>query len=142
MSVSGKGPYDQPYWADMRRSTKLLALYERDGGICQLCGRPVSVNGANGATIDHIIPRSKGGVDYPSNWQLAHIRCNSTKHTSTTAEFRAEMAKKINEAQSKFAEIVEIMAMPNKSSMAYWQRMYRARERELDAILRRYALKE
>jgi 5-methylcytosine-specific restriction endonuclease McrA len=31
------------------------------------------------ATIDHIKPRSKGGVDRPDNLQLAHARCNKIK---------------------------------------------------------------
>jgi len=32
-----------------------------------------------GATIDHIIPLSKGGLHMMSNCQLAHRRCNSYK---------------------------------------------------------------
>ena len=31
------------------------------------------------ATIDHIIPRSKGGGDEIENLQLAHARCNKIK---------------------------------------------------------------
>ena len=31
------------------------------------------------ATIDHVIPRSKGGTDRPDNLQLAHARCNKIK---------------------------------------------------------------
>jgi len=31
------------------------------------------------ATLDHIIPRSKGGSDAAENLQLAHARCNKIK---------------------------------------------------------------
>lgn len=38
------------------------------------------------ATIDHIIPLSKGGRDEPANVQLAHLLCNCKKHTSAVGE--------------------------------------------------------
>lgn len=45
----------------------------RDGGICWLCGRP-------GATsVDHVVPRSKGGGHADANLRAAHITCNSRK---------------------------------------------------------------
>ena len=31
------------------------------------------------ATVDHIIPKSKGGADTPDTLQLAHARCNKIK---------------------------------------------------------------
>ena len=31
------------------------------------------------ATVDHIVPKSKGGSDHPDNLQLAHARCNKIK---------------------------------------------------------------
>lgn len=35
------------------------------------------------ATIDHIIPRSKGGTDAPENLQLVHAICNKIKGNKT-----------------------------------------------------------
>jgi len=35
------------------------------------------------ATMDHIIPRSKGGPDTPENLQLAHATCNKIKGNRT-----------------------------------------------------------
>lgn len=48
---------------------------ERDAGVCQICGRPIEGHG----TIDHIVPKSKGGTNELSNLQLAHERCNQRK---------------------------------------------------------------
>lgn len=59
------------------------AIYERDVWKCQLCGKrvgkkfPPSHNRA--PSLDHIVPRSLGGSDDPSNLQLAHRICNSRK---------------------------------------------------------------
>ena len=35
---------------------------------------------APAASIDHILPRSRGGTDDDSNLQIAHLRCNLLKH--------------------------------------------------------------
>ncbi len=32
------------------------------------------------ASIDHIVPRSRGGADDDGNLQIAHLRCNLLKH--------------------------------------------------------------
>lgn len=67
------------------------AIYERDDWTCQLCsgqvedGLPPSDIWA--ATLDHIIPRSRGGGDEDENLQLAHRWCNSKKSDRT--EFAA-----------------------------------------------------
>lgn len=59
------------------------ALYERDKGICGICGLPVHedkfVDNSWGGTVDHIIPVSVGGAHGMSNCQLAHRICNSLK---------------------------------------------------------------
>jgi 5-methylcytosine-specific restriction endonuclease McrA len=52
------------------------ALYERDGGVCQICMTEVP---RGLATIDHIIPLSRGGGHTYDNTQIAHRVCNSKK---------------------------------------------------------------
>lgn len=59
-----------------------LRLYERDGYVCQICGAPVEVtadpcSGDWAPTLDHIVPRSRGGHDGDSNLRTAHRWCNS-----------------------------------------------------------------
>lgn len=47
-------------------------ILERDNHICYYCGKP-------GDTIDHIIPRSKGGYSTPKNCVCACYNCNREK---------------------------------------------------------------
>ena len=35
------------------------------------------------ATLDHIVPLSKGGADRLDNWQLTHAHCNKIKVNRT-----------------------------------------------------------
>lgn len=61
----------------------LQKVYERDNGICKICGNPVNMNvdplDNEYGSIDHIIPLSKGGTHQWKNVQLAHRICNSIK---------------------------------------------------------------
>lgn len=65
-------------------------IYERDGGICQLCGKKVRMQikwpDQTCGSIDHIIPLSIGGTHEPKNVQLAHHICNSFKGNRAMGE--------------------------------------------------------
>lgn len=63
---------------------KRIRIAERDGWICQLCKRPI--HGINALSIDHKIPRSKGGGDGLSNLQAAHKNCNGIKASDEQRE--------------------------------------------------------
>lgn len=64
-----------------------LAIYARDGATCQLCLEPVDLTLSPGdiwsATLDHIVPQSKGGTHEPENLRLAHLWCNSVRGDET-----------------------------------------------------------
>jgi hypothetical protein len=53
---------------------------ERDDWICWLCGGGIDPDAPVGspasATIDHVIPRSRGGANEETNVRPAHRRCN------------------------------------------------------------------
>lgn len=68
----------------------LEKLYERDGGVCYICGRKcdwcdivrksgVAIAGDNYPSIEHVKPISKGGLHTWSNVKLACRKCNSEK---------------------------------------------------------------
>lgn len=55
-------------------------LYRRDHGVCQYCGSTRQL------TIDHVIPRSKGGKSTWTNLVTACNRCNVLKGNKTPEE--------------------------------------------------------
>lgn len=62
-------------------------IAERDGWRCQLCRKMVNKRlkypHPMCASIDHIVPISKGGTDVRVNVQLAHLVCNVSKGNRT-----------------------------------------------------------
>lgn len=58
-------------------------LAARDGLACGICGHVVDTAAMHPdpmrASVDHVIPRSRGGSDEPDNFQLAHLWCNQVK---------------------------------------------------------------
>ncbi len=62
-------------------------VFRRDKWICGICGTAVSqLNDRNLidiASLDHIIPISKGGEHSYANTQLAHLSCNLSKGAKT-----------------------------------------------------------
>lgn len=67
--------------ANPKISVELIA--RRDNYICHLCDEPVDMDVPRterlGATLDHIKPLSKGGLDTMENVALAHWICNVKK---------------------------------------------------------------
>lgn len=67
-------------------------IYARDGYTCQLCGRKVNMNlvypHPKSASLDHILPLSKGGTHEPKNVQLAHRICNMRKKNTGADQLR------------------------------------------------------
>lgn len=59
-------------------------VYERDNGVCGLCGR-ADVDPCD-FHVDHIIPISRGGEHSYANVQLAHPACNLRKHARLPGE--------------------------------------------------------
>jgi len=68
-------------------------IAERDGYRCGLCRRKVDMTlrrpNLRSASIDHIVPLSKGGDDTRANVQLAHLDCNIKK--SNAVEYAQQL---------------------------------------------------
>lgn len=69
------------------RGTRITRLMSRDGTGCMLCGGPLDrklpPESPCYITIDHILPKSKGGPDDFENYQLAHRECNERRGNDT-----------------------------------------------------------
>ena len=70
----------------------VLRVYEeniRQYGVltCYLCGKPI-IGGdtLRGKSLEHLTPLSRGGTNTCENLGIAHISCNSKKHTKTMSE--------------------------------------------------------
>lgn len=73
----------------------LTKLYQRDKGLCYLCGKPCDWNdqswneqgiflaGDNYPSIDHVVPLARGGKHEWNNVKLAHRICNAKKWAKT-----------------------------------------------------------
>ena len=66
-----------------------VEVFERDDWLCGLCGAQVDKDlvwpDPMSASLDHIIPLSRGGAHKLDNVQLAHLACNIRKNNQVTA---------------------------------------------------------
>lgn len=66
------------------------ALVARDGAACSLCGSLVDLSLAYpdpmSRSVDHVVPRSRGGADDFSNYALSHLKCNVRKNNRPPTE--------------------------------------------------------
>ena len=76
----------------------IKTIYRAYRGRCAICGLPVpsTTEPANqwAATVDHVVPISKGGIHSRTNCQLAHRLCNSLK-LDTEEDFRIDWKLKL-----------------------------------------------
>lgn len=60
-----------------------IKILERDNWTCQICGAGISLEAkrytAGWATVDHIVPISKGGNNDDANLRAACWKCNASK---------------------------------------------------------------
>lgn len=69
----------------------LRAVWQRDGGICQYTGKPLT---PSEGSIDHVIPRARGGRTTWENCVLADRKINNRKADKTPAEAGLALKKK------------------------------------------------
>ncbi len=63
-------------------------ILRRDGHRCQYCGR-----GDVALTVDHVIPRARGGEDTWENLVCACVHCNNSKGDRTPAESHLKLLR-------------------------------------------------
>lgn len=65
-------------------TTTRKMLYNKYDGVCQLCGKKLTLKEM---TLDHIVPLACGGIDDVSNIQIACKQCNWLKADSLPEDF-------------------------------------------------------
>jgi len=90
-------------------------IFERDKNTCQYCGRRMP---RSEVTIDHVIPRSRGGIDSWENLVLACVDCNVKKGNRTPAEARMPLIRK----PVKPSWLPQLGARVPASQLGTWQR--------------------
>ncbi len=93
--VRRRVPPRSPEWPAIKR-----VVLERDGWECQRCGILCSptksklATRGRWATVDHIVPRSRGGWDDPVNLQTLCYSCNEIKGEKIV-DYRADVALRL-----------------------------------------------
>ena len=84
-------------------SMKRLRIYMRDKYRCQYCGEKKT---AGELTLDHILPRSRGGDNSPVNVVTACVACNNRKGDRTPAEARMPLLTSQSALRVKLERVV------------------------------------
>jgi 5-methylcytosine-specific restriction endonuclease McrA len=64
-------------------------ILRRDGHRCQYCGKTETM-----LTVDHVIPKAKGGTDSWENLVAACVHCNNKKGDQTLSEAKMTLLRK------------------------------------------------
>lgn len=72
---------ESPAWTAVSKAVR-QRIYERDGFACIYCTSTTQLS------IDHVLPRSRGGTNNEDNLATACRRCNSSKGSRTLKEWR------------------------------------------------------
>jgi len=108
--------YSRPRVVFTRRN-----LFRRDRNACQYCGRRCSTEDLS---IDHVVPRSRGGLATWENCVVACLRCNARKGSRSLVESGMALLRKPVEPPPQMA--FSLPARRHKSSWdqfvseAYW----------------------
>ena len=94
--------FEQERSNHMPNTTILVRLYENQNHCCSYCGRntilPSDLKDSDDkllmATVDHIVPLSKGGKSNGSNYVMSCDRCNNLKGDTDEETFRYALKEK------------------------------------------------
>lgn len=81
----------------VQRRKKLRVAHKKQGGLCFYCSAGVALGLA---TLDHKIPKARGGSNHQRNLVMACPPCNQAKADLTAEEFRPVMALRVERWKS------------------------------------------
>ncbi|MDP2322523.1 MAG: HNH endonuclease domain-containing protein [Gammaproteobacteria bacterium] len=71
-------PYELRSDRKTRKKSRIRSLFSRQN-LCHWCRLPMQIENSEAddyATIEHVIPLARGGLDHSKNRVLAHAKCN------------------------------------------------------------------
>jgi len=97
------------------QNIKTIEVYaKRDAYVCHICKERVELTG-NGrspnsllASPDHIVPKSKGGNDYPSNIHISHVKCNKARCNRDIESVNDSVNESVNIDEQFTPNIIEV----------------------------------
>lgn len=89
--------YIKILWRDKTPKYSKQKLFKRDNHQCAYCGKSAN-------TVDHVIPRSRGGSTTWTNTVASCIKCNSKKSNKTLEQ--ANMKLRFIPAEPRWANIL------------------------------------
>jgi 5-methylcytosine-specific restriction endonuclease McrA len=92
-------------------------ILRRDGHTCQYCARR-----GDRLTVDHVVPRSRGGQTTWTNVVAACLRCNLHKGSRTPEEARLRLVRE--PAHPQFLLSTHLLRHPHASSFLESWRKY------------------
>jgi hypothetical protein len=98
-----------PFYKIMTHKPSRSMIYERDDHTCQYCGAKKHL------TIDHVIPRSRGGQDTWENMVVACSTCN-TKKGNTLLEQTGMKLRRVPKPMGN-----KMIVKLNKSNVDEWK---------------------
>jgi HNH endonuclease len=120
---------------DLSRAERLVRILARDGGECVWCRRPLAA-GDRDVSLEHLIPRLKGGPAWPENELAACRPCNRRRgHIAPAVWLEACEARGLQPNR----EVVERTLLALRDAIAARGGQRRARP-YLDGQLRRLGL--
>ncbi len=100
---------------------KAADLARRDGWFCWLCEGAIDpalpANSRHGGTVDHVVPRSRGGKTEAGNLRLAHRICNG-RRADTLPELTWPAELYPLDASDLWTTIARLVKRPGSSELA------------------------
>ena len=97
-----------------RPSLNARGIWQRDRGMCQYTGRRLNQGEGN---IDHVLPRSRGGLTSWDNCVLADVNVNTRKADRTPGEAGLKLRAKPTEPPS----VPVTLTLRNHHGIADWE---------------------
>ncbi len=88
-----RGPDPAPITPDLPRPERARRILERDGPECVWCRRPLAP-GHRLVSLEHVVPRLKGGPAWPENEVCACRGCNRQRGHVAPVEWLAECERR------------------------------------------------